>query len=60
MPAIVFLGIWFVMQFLSGAVTTAGAESGGVAVWGARRRISGGRGAVFRKVEWGKLQRTEG
>jgi membrane associated rhomboid family serine protease len=31
-PAIVFLGIWFVIQFLSGAAT-AGVESGGVAVW---------------------------
>ena len=31
-PAIAFLGIWFVIQFLSGAAS-AGAESGGVAVW---------------------------
>jgi rhomboid family protein len=31
-PAIVFLGIWFLIQFLTGAAT-AGAESGGVAVW---------------------------
>jgi len=31
-PAIVFLGIWFVLQFLSGAAA-AGADSGGVAVW---------------------------
>jgi rhomboid family protein len=31
-PATVFLGIWFVMQFFSGALS-AGAESGGVAFW---------------------------
>jgi membrane associated rhomboid family serine protease len=31
-PAIVFLGIWFVLQFFSGALSTAG-ESGGVAFW---------------------------
>jgi membrane associated rhomboid family serine protease len=31
-PAIVFLGIWFIIQFLSGAATV-GVESGGVAVW---------------------------
>ena len=30
-PAIVFLGIWFVIQFLSGAASAGG--SGGVAVW---------------------------
>jgi membrane associated rhomboid family serine protease len=31
-PAVVFLGLWFVIQFLSVAAT-GGAESGGVAVW---------------------------
>jgi membrane associated rhomboid family serine protease len=31
-PAIVFLGIWFVMQFLSGAVSNS-AQLGGVAFW---------------------------
>jgi membrane associated rhomboid family serine protease len=31
-PAIVFLGIWFVIQFLSGAAS-AGSSAGGVAVW---------------------------
>jgi membrane associated rhomboid family serine protease len=31
-PAIVFLGIWFVMQFFSGTLSTA-ADSGGVAFW---------------------------
>jgi membrane associated rhomboid family serine protease len=31
-PAVVFLGIWFVIQFLTGTAG-AGAESGGVAVW---------------------------
>jgi membrane associated rhomboid family serine protease len=37
MPAVVLLGIWFVMQFLSGAasvgVKTVGVETGGVAFW---------------------------
>ena len=36
-PAIVFLGIWFVMQFVSGigsiVTTTGGGSAGGVAVW---------------------------
>jgi membrane associated rhomboid family serine protease len=31
-PAVVFLGLWFAMQFLMGAATV-GVESGGVAVW---------------------------
>lgn len=31
-PAVVFLGIWFVVQFFSGAAS-AGADSGGVAFW---------------------------
>ena len=31
-PAVVFLGLWFLMQFLSGAAA-AGVEAGGVAVW---------------------------
>ena len=31
-PAVIFLGLWFAMQFLS-ATAVAGAESGGVAVW---------------------------
>jgi len=31
-PAVVFLGIWFLIQFLTGAATV-GVESGGVAVW---------------------------
>ena len=31
-PAIVFLGLWLVLQFLSGAAA-AGTEAGGVAVW---------------------------
>jgi membrane associated rhomboid family serine protease len=32
-PAVVFLGIWFVIQFLSGASTTGVESSGGVAFW---------------------------
>jgi len=31
-PAVVFLGIWFVMQFFSGALST-GSDAGGVAFW---------------------------
>jgi hypothetical protein len=30
-PAVLFLGFWFVIQFLNGTVT--GADSGGVAWW---------------------------
>ena len=32
-PAILFLGIWFLMQFFYGVGTRAGAEAGGVAFW---------------------------
>ena len=32
-PAIVFLGLWFVLQFFSGMVASGTAESGGVAFW---------------------------
>ena len=61
-PAIVFLGIWFVMQFISGLgsiVTVTGQSAGGVAVWahvaGFVAGISGV--VVFRRrerqrVEW--------
>jgi membrane associated rhomboid family serine protease len=31
--AVIFLGLWFVLQFLSGLDTLGGATSGGVAVW---------------------------
>ena len=57
-PAVLFLGIWFVIQFLSGAAS-AGMESGGIAVWahiaGFIAGISGV--VVFRRperqrVEW--------
>jgi len=33
LPAFVFLGIWFLMQFLSGAVAIAGAHASNVAFW---------------------------
>jgi membrane associated rhomboid family serine protease len=32
-PAVIFLGLWFVMQFLSGIDALGGAATGGVAVW---------------------------
>jgi membrane associated rhomboid family serine protease len=32
-PAVVFLGLWYVMQFLSGINVLGGGGSGGVAVW---------------------------
>jgi membrane associated rhomboid family serine protease len=32
-PAVIFLGLWFVLQFLSGINTLGGGSSGGVAVW---------------------------
>jgi membrane associated rhomboid family serine protease len=32
-PAVVFLGLWFILQFLSGLNTLGGGASGGVAVW---------------------------
>lgn len=32
-PAVLFLGLWFVLQFLSGLDTLGGGASGGVAVW---------------------------
>jgi hypothetical protein len=34
LPAFLFLGIWFVLQFLSGAISlAAGGATGGVAWW---------------------------
>ena len=33
LPAVVFLGIWFLMQFFQGAAAIAGPHSGGVAWW---------------------------
>jgi membrane associated rhomboid family serine protease len=32
-PAVIFLGLWYVMQFLSGINALGGGASGGVAVW---------------------------
>ena len=32
-PAVVFIGLWFAMQFLSGLGSLGGASTGGVAVW---------------------------
>jgi membrane associated rhomboid family serine protease len=32
-PAVVFLGLWYVMQFLAGINMLGGGGSGGVAVW---------------------------
>ena len=62
-PAIFFLGIWFVMQFLSGVGSIATAASrqpaGGVAFWAHVAGFAAGVGGVFlfrrperQKVEW--------
>jgi len=32
-PAVVFIGLWFVLQFLSGLGSLGGASTGGIAVW---------------------------
>jgi len=32
-PAVIFLGLWYVMQFLAGLSVLGGGTSGGVAVW---------------------------
>jgi membrane associated rhomboid family serine protease len=32
-PAMVFIGLWFVLQFLSGLGSLGGASTGGIAVW---------------------------
>jgi membrane associated rhomboid family serine protease len=32
-PAVIFIGLWFAMQFLSGLSSLGGASTGGVAVW---------------------------
>src|SRR2546423_15225282 len=64
-PAIFFLGIWFLMQFLSGigsiAEATRGAAGGGVAFWAHVAGFVGGITGVllFRRpererVEWGR------
>jgi membrane associated rhomboid family serine protease len=62
-PAILFLGIWFLMQFMSGIgsiAQTAGTESaGGVAFWAHVAGFAAGLAGVFvfrrperQKVEW--------
>jgi membrane associated rhomboid family serine protease len=54
-PAVLFLGIWFVIQFLSGSAS-AGAHSGGVAVWAHVAGFLTGMAWVFvfraRRVRW--------
>jgi membrane associated rhomboid family serine protease len=54
-PAIVFLGIWFAMQFLSGAAT-AGVESSGIAFWAHVAGFLAGAAWVLvfraRRTEW--------
>jgi membrane associated rhomboid family serine protease len=32
-PAVIFLGLWYIMQFLAGLSTIGGGVTGGVAVW---------------------------
>jgi rhomboid family protein len=55
-PAILFLGIWFVMQFLSGASTSGVESSGGVAFWAHVAGFLAGVGWVLifraRRTEW--------
>ena len=57
-PAVVLLGIWFVLQFLSGAVSM-GAEGGGVAVWAHVAGFLTGAAWVFifrqRKINWDSI-----
>lgn len=54
-PATVFLGIWFVMQFFSGALSTAG-QSGGVAFWAHVAGFLSGAAWILvfrtRRTEW--------
>jgi membrane associated rhomboid family serine protease len=62
-PAVFFLGIWFVMQFLSGvgsiASATAGQPAGGIAFWAHVSGFAAGVVGVFvfrrpqrERVEW--------
>jgi len=62
-PAVVFLGIWFVMQFLSGigsiATATGGEPAGGVAFWAHIAGFAAGIVGVYlfkqpvrERVEW--------
>jgi membrane associated rhomboid family serine protease len=62
-PAIVFLGLWFVLQFVSGvgsiAASTGGEPAGGVAFWAHVAGFVAGLGGVFvfrrperQRVEW--------
>jgi membrane associated rhomboid family serine protease len=65
-PAIFFLGIWFVMQFLSGVgsiATAAGGPAGGIAFWAHVAGFAAGLGAVGlfkrperQRVEWWDLR----
>lgn len=61
-PAVFFLGIWFVMQFLSGVgsiATTSGQPAGGIAFWAHIAGFAAGVVGVFvfrqperQRVEW--------
>jgi membrane associated rhomboid family serine protease len=62
-PAIFFLGVWFLMQFLSGvgsiATATGGEPAGGVAFWAHVSGFAAGFVGVFifrqperQRVEW--------
>jgi len=58
-PAIFFLGIWFVMQFLSGVGSIAASATGGVAFWAHIGGFVAGVGGVLlfrrperQRVEW--------
>jgi membrane associated rhomboid family serine protease len=62
-PAVVFLGVWFLLQFVSGvgsiAASTGGEPAGGVAFWAHVAGFVAGLGGVFvfrrperERVEW--------
>ena len=60
-PAIFFLGIWFLMQFVSGvgSLATAGQSIGGIAFWAHVAGFAAGAAGIFvfrrperQRVEW--------
>ncbi len=47
LPAVVFLGFWFLLQFLSGTAATAAGASGGIAWWAHIGGFAAGAAVVF-------------
>jgi membrane associated rhomboid family serine protease len=43
-PAVLYLGIWLMLQVVSGTLAMAAGAAGGVGLVGARRRLRAGRG----------------